>query len=109
MKKFTSKKPGLFIYVCILSILVALAGIICFCVFVEDNIVNALIILAAALAKILLLQLHFVISIYFYRAATEKGYDDTFYLNLAFFLPPVGYALIIALPDRGNSIVQQAK
>ena len=37
----------------------------------------------------------------FYEAAKAKGYSDKKYFWITFWLGPIGYWLIIALPDRG--------
>lgn len=39
----------------------------------------------------------------FYAAAQAKGYPDRKYLWICFWLGFVGYLLVIALPDRGNT------
>ena len=39
----------------------------------------------------------------FYKVAKAKGYPQKKYLWLSFWLGIVGYLLVIALPDRGNS------
>ena len=39
----------------------------------------------------------------FYNAAILKGYPDTKYMWICFFLGVVGYLLVIALPDRENT------
>ena len=46
------------------------------------------------------LSLEFIIAGYFYFAARDKGYKDLAYLRIAFFLPLVGYLLVIALPNK---------
>lgn len=38
----------------------------------------------------------------FAEAARDKGYTDRKYFWLCLLLPPVGYLLVIALPDRGD-------
>jgi hypothetical protein len=39
----------------------------------------------------------------FYIAAQAKGYNNSKYFWICFWLPFVGYLLVIALPDRGNT------
>ena len=39
----------------------------------------------------------------FYEVAKAKGHYDTKYLWICFWLTVVGYLLVIALPDRGNT------
>ena len=41
----------------------------------------------------------------FYDVAKAKGYYDKKYFWITFWLGPVGYALIIALPDRAATMV----
>lgn len=36
----------------------------------------------------------------FYEAAEEKGFPEKKYFWICLLLPPVGYLLVIALPDR---------
>ena len=40
----------------------------------------------------------------FYEVAKAKGYYDSKYLWICFWLTFVGYLLVIALPDRGNAV-----
>lgn len=39
----------------------------------------------------------------FYFLGVDKGYNARVYLWLAYLLPPVGYLLIVAMPDRGGN------
>ena len=38
----------------------------------------------------------------FYRAAVARGWPDRKYFWICFLLPPAGYLLVLALPDRGG-------
>ncbi len=49
------------------------------------------------------LILNFFIAREFYRAAVMKGWARRKYFFFAFFLPVIGYLLVIALPDRGSA------
>ena len=40
----------------------------------------------------------------FAEAAKAKGYNDSKYFWICFWLTFVGYLLVIALPDRGNVV-----
>lgn len=42
----------------------------------------------------------------FYDVAEAKGHHEKKYLWLSFLFGPVGYLLVIALPDRGNAPLQ---
>ena len=53
---------------------------------------------AAALAVVL----DIVLAREFYLAAAANGWVSRKYFLYAFLLPPIGYLLIIALPDRAN-------
>ena len=55
--------------------------------------------LAACLA---LLVLDFFVAREFYLAAAMKGWASKKYFFFAFFLPVIGYLLVLALPDRGT-------
>lgn len=55
---------------------------------------------------IALLVLDWFVATCFFEVAEAKGYHDQKYFWLCFWLSFVGYLLVIALPDRGNS--QQA-
>lgn len=52
----------------------------------------------------LFIWLEWYIAKQFYEAAKAKGYSDRKYLWICFWLSAVGYLLVIALPDRGNSV-----
>ena len=39
----------------------------------------------------------------FYFLGVDKGYSEKAYLWIAYFLPLVGYMLVIAMPDRRNT------
>ncbi len=54
--------------------------------------------ISAALA----LLFDFCVAGYFYFSARDKGYTDLFYFACAFLVPPVGYLLVIALPDKNK-------
>lgn len=49
------------------------------------------------------LIINFLIAREFYHVAQAKGYDETKYLGIAFFVPIAGYLLVIALPNRANT------
>ena len=55
--------------------------------------------IAACLA---FLVLDFFVAREFYLAASMKGWASKKYFFLAFFLPVIGYLLVLALPDRGT-------
>lgn len=57
-----------------------------------------LIILAAAL----LFLIQYLIANEFYVIAQDKGYPRKKYLWLPFFLGPIGYLLVVALPDHSG-------
>ena len=50
-----------------------------------------------------LIVLTYYISKWFFEAAEEKGYHDKKYFWICFWLGVVGWILVCALPDRGNS------
>lgn len=58
-----------------------------------------IILIAVAIA----LWIDYLIAKEFYLAAQAKGYAEKKYLWLCFLLGVVGYLLVIALPDRGNT------
>lgn len=49
------------------------------------------------------LALDFLLAREFYLAAAMKGWFSKKYFVYAFLLPPIGWLLIIALPDRGSA------
>lgn len=51
----------------------------------------------------LMLWILYLIAKEFYKAAQAKGYSEKKYLWLCFLLGVIGYLLVIALPDRGNT------
>ena len=54
------------------------------------------------LACLALLALDFLVAREFHLAAAMKGWASKKYFFFAFFLPVIGYLLILALPDRGS-------
>lgn len=56
------------------------------------------------LALIVMIPFFYWVAKQFYQIAAEKGFPEKKYLWLSFFLPFVGYALVIALPDRGDRV-----
>ena len=103
MKKVDIKQTVLYGFVIVMAVLEILAGLIGFIVCVADGSEDiGFIFIASAVVAILWLFFNLSIAAHFYQAAFDKGYSDTFYLNLAFFFPFGGYLLVIALPDRGN-------
>lgn len=62
-------------------------------------------VLYAVLAVVVFI-LHCYITVLFFEVAQAKGFQDRKYLRICFWLGTVGYLLVIALPDRGNT--QQA-
>ena len=55
------------------------------------------------LIAVALICLDYFIAKWFFEAAEAKGFHDRKYLWICFWLGPVGYLLVIALPDRGNA------
>lgn len=62
-------------------------------------------VLYAVIAAVVFI-LHCYITGLFFEVAQVKGFRDRKYLWICFLLGTVGYLLVIALPDRGNT--QQA-
>ncbi len=54
-------------------------------------------------AAVLALALDLLLAREFYLAAAMKGWFSKKYFFYAFLLPPIGYLLVIALPDRGSA------
>ena len=50
------------------------------------------------------LWLEWFIANQFFEAAKAKGYHDSKYLWICFWLGLAGWLLVCALPDRGNSV-----
>lgn len=50
-----------------------------------------------------LVVLAYYIALWFFEVAEEKGYHSKKYFWICFWLGLIGYLLVIALPDRGNS------
>ena len=53
-----------------------------------------------------ILVLDYFIAKWFFEVAEAKGHHDKKYFWICFWLGAVGYLLVVALPDRGNT--QQA-
>ena len=54
------------------------------------------------IASIVALIIMYLIAAEFYKIAEDKGYHEKKYLWLSFFFGPVGYLLVVALPDRNE-------
>ena len=67
---------------------------------------EAILIILYLIALGLLIWLDWYIAKQFEEAAQKKGYTQKKYFWMCFLLGAVGYLLVIALPDRGNT--QQA-
>ena len=61
-------------------------------------IILATLVVAAAVVWIL-----WLVAKEFYVAAKAKGYYEKKYLWICFLLGVIGYLLVVALPDRGNT------
>ena len=59
------------------------------------------VLLIAACAVFLVLD--FLVAREFFLAAAMKGWASRKYFFYAFFLPIIGYLLVVALPDRGSA------
>ncbi|MCM1545064.1 MAG: hypothetical protein NC110_07170 [Ruminococcus sp.] len=62
--------------------------------------------LFAGLILALVAFFDYIIAGFFYFIAVDKGYKDTIYLRLGYFIPPIGHLLIIAMPDRANTVAK---
>ena len=60
--------------------------------------------LGVLIGACLVIWLEWYIAKQFYEAAKAKGYYERKYLWICFWLTWMGYLLVIALPDRGNSV-----
>lgn len=55
------------------------------------------------LVAVVALWLAWYLANQFYEVAVEKGHADKKYFWISFWLGAIGYLLVIALPDRGNT------
>ena len=62
-----------------------------------------LLILLILIVVAIVLWIDYLIAKEFYVAAQAKGYFEKKYFWLCFLLGVIGYLLVIALPDRGNT------
>ena len=69
-------------------------------------IMAGIILIASLIVLALVIWLIWYIAKQFEEAAQKKGYTQKKYFWICFFLGAIGYLLVIALPDRGNT--QQA-
>lgn len=56
------------------------------------------------LLSLILLYIDYRIADEFYQAAQAKGFSSKKYFWITFLLGFIGYLLVIALPDRGNTV-----
>ena len=61
-------------------------------------------ILLYIIAVVIAIVIQYFIAVQFESVAADKGYRDSKYFHFCFWLGIVGYLLVIALPDRNNSI-----
>ena len=85
------------------TFLIVIAGCIAFVIFgiANEEPAIALPCILGTLVLVTIIWEDFILAGYFYSVALIKGYKDTKYLKIAFYIPLVGYLLVIALPDRG--------
>ena len=55
--------------------------------------------LICGLVLLPIIYINYIVAGYFYRIAVDKGYTDTVYLRITFFLPLIGQLLVIAMPN----------
>ena len=105
VKRANQACPGLAGFVSILCGVMIAVGVLSFLIIMINDMDHFLIALSCLLGSgltVLLIYLEYVIAAHFYGAAADKGYPDPFYLKLAFWIPVIGYLLVIALPNRGS-------
>ncbi|MBR1456009.1 MAG: hypothetical protein IJ594_02460 [Oscillospiraceae bacterium] len=61
-----------------------------------------MIVLYVLLALAAFLVISYFVAKEFYKAAVARGWPHKKYFWLCFLLPPAGYLLVVALPDRGG-------
>ena len=62
----------------------------------SDLLMIGMIVLGAAVA----ILIDYILAIYFYGVALEKGYDDAIYLTLPLIFTLPGWLIVVALPAR---------
>lgn len=55
------------------------------------------------LVLVIVIVLNYFISRWFYEIAEDKGYHDRKYFWICFWFGVIGYLLVAAMPDHGNS------
>jgi len=53
---------------------------------------------------VVLIWLYWISADVFYEIAKDKGYDDRKYWRFCFWVPPIGIAMVIAMPNKKASI-----
>ena len=56
------------------------------------------------LKAIVVILLAYAVATEFERIAEMKGYSKRRYFWWSFLLPPLGYAMVLSLPDRGGDV-----
>ena len=64
---------------------------------------NYLVLIALALVVVISILINWLISSCFYDVAEAKGFPKKRYFWMSFFFGFIGWFLVLALPDRGNT------
>ncbi len=106
MLKKVQKAAPLFTTIALgISILAMAVGFVMFMLGASGILEDLFIVGPIVFGAGLIVYIDFILAVYFYTAATDKGYRNLGYLYIPFFLTIAGYLLVIALPDRGTTTV----
>ena len=96
MKRFQPDFGSFARIVCGIAIL---ASVFLLCISIVYQDILALVLIAAIIATTTGLLLNYYLAVIFYNAAVDKGYYEKKYFFIPFFLPAIGYLVVIALPN----------
>ena len=103
IQRIKNKNRPLYVTVLVISILLAVAAALSLPLLLNGESGDAeegILLFTPCVALIPALWIDLYLAGIFSFVAEDKGYHDALYLNVCVFLPPAGYLLVCALPNK---------